>query len=48
MNLDELYLLVRNSVFNKNYYNHTSFYRALQLPEQARNIQVMLEIPFGK
>lgn len=36
------------NLLNKNYYNHTSFYRALQLPEQARNIQIMLNIPFGK
>jgi len=37
-----------SNLFNKKYYNHTSFYRALQLPEQARNIQVILNIPFGK
>ena len=37
-----------SNLLNKNYYNHTSFYRALQLPEQARNIQVMLSVPFGK
>ncbi len=37
-----------SNLLNKNYYNHTSFYRALQLPEQARNIQVMLTVPFGK
>jgi iron complex outermembrane receptor protein len=37
-----------SNLFNENYFNHTSFYRALQLPEQARNIQVMLGIPFGK
>ena len=35
-----------SNLLNKKYYNHTSFYRALQLPEQARNIQVMLNIPF--
>ena len=37
-----------SNLFNTKYYNHTSFYRALQLPEQARNIQVMLIVPFGK
>lgn len=37
-----------SNLLNKRYYNHTSFYRALQLPEQARNIQIMLGIPFGK
>ena len=37
-----------SNLLNKKYYNHTSFYRALQLPEQARNIQVMLSMPFGK
>lgn len=37
-----------SNLLNKKYYNHTSFYRALQLPEQARNVQVMLSIPFGK
>jgi len=36
-----------SNLLNKKYYNHTSFYRALQLPEQARNIQVILNIPFG-
>lgn len=36
-----------SNVLNKKYYNHTSFYRALQLPEQARNFQVILNIPFG-
>lgn len=37
-----------SNLLNKKYYNHTSFYRALQLPEQARNIQIMLTMPFGK
>lgn len=36
-----------NNILNKKYYNHTSFYRPLQLPEQARNIQIILGIPFG-
>jgi len=31
---------------NTLYFNHISFYRALEIPEQGRNIQVMLEIPF--
>lgn len=35
------------NLFNKKYFNHTSFYRPLQLPEQARNIQVILNIPLG-
>lgn len=34
-----------SNLLNKKYFNHTSFYRAMQLPEQARNIQVMLNIP---
>jgi len=31
---------------NISYFNHINFYRALEIPEQARNIQIMLEIPF--
>jgi len=31
---------------NISYFNHINFYRALEIPEQGRNIQAMLEIPF--
>jgi len=34
------------NVFDTKYYSHTSFYRALEIPEQGRNIQLMLKIPF--
>lgn len=33
------------NLFNTKYYNHTSFYRALEIPEMGRNIQLMLNIP---
>lgn len=35
-----------NNLLNEKYYNHTSFYKALELPEQGRNIQVSLSFPF--
>jgi len=34
------------NIFDTKYYSHTSFYRALEIPEQGRNIQLMLKIPF--
>lgn len=36
-----------SNLFNSKYFNHTNFYRALEIPEMGRNIQVMLRIPFG-
>lgn len=35
-----------NNLFNIKYFNHISFYRALEIPEQGRNIQMMIQIPF--
>lgn len=35
-----------SNLLNEKYFNHTSFYRALELPEQARNIQVSVSFPF--
>ncbi|PKB44204.1 iron complex outermembrane receptor protein [Cellulophaga sp. RHA19] len=35
-----------NNVFNTKYYNHTSFYRLIDVPEAGRNISVSLTIPF--
>ncbi|WKW46183.1 TonB-dependent receptor [Myroides sp. JBRI-B21084] len=34
-----------NNVFNKVYYHHNSFYRALDIPEFGRNIQLFITIP---
>ncbi|NGZ89853.1 TonB-dependent receptor [Psychroflexus maritimus] len=34
------------NVFDKKYFNHTNFYRALEIPEMGRNIQLMIRIPF--
>lgn len=39
-------LLVSN-LLNTRYYNHTSFYRAIELPQMGRNIQLMVRIPFN-
>jgi iron complex outermembrane receptor protein len=36
-----------NNMFNTRYFNHTNFYRALEIPEMGRNIQLMINIPFG-
>ena len=37
-----------DNLFNTKYFNHTSFYRRLQIPEMGRNIQLSVKIPFGK
>ncbi|WP_117624638.1 TonB-dependent receptor [Neotamlana nanhaiensis] len=35
-----------NNVFNTQYFNHTSFYRLIDVPEAGRNLSVSLTIPF--
>jgi iron complex outermembrane receptor protein len=35
------------NIFDQKYFNHTNFYRALEIPEMGRNIQLMISIPFG-
>ncbi|WP_435132987.1 TonB-dependent receptor [Formosa sp. A9] len=35
-----------NNVFNTKYYNHTSFYRLIDVPEPGRNLSLSLTIPF--
>ncbi|MCL7764114.1 TonB-dependent receptor [Polaribacter sp. Z014] len=35
-----------NNVFNTKYYNHTSFYRLIDVPEAGRNLSLSLTIPF--
>lgn len=42
-----LILTVQN-LTNEKYFNHMSFYRALEIPEMGRNIQLIIQIPFGK
>lgn len=37
-----------NNAFNTKYYNHNSYYRALEIPEMGRNVQLLIRIPFGK
>lgn len=34
------------NIFDTKYYSHTSFYRALEIPEQGRNIQIMISYGF--
>jgi len=36
------------NLFNATYYNHTSFYRLMDVPEPGRNFSVNILIPFGK
>jgi iron complex outermembrane recepter protein len=36
------------NLFNTRYFNHTNFYRALEIPEMGRNFQLMIKIPFGE
>ncbi|RXG12176.1 iron complex outermembrane receptor protein [Leeuwenhoekiella aestuarii] len=35
-----------NNVFNTEYYDHTSFYRLIDVPEAGRNLSVSLTMPF--
>lgn len=35
------------NIFNTKYFNHTNFYRALEIPEMGRNIQLMVKIPIN-
>lgn len=37
--------LQATNLLNTKYFNHTSFYRALEIPEMGRNIQLMIKIP---
>jgi iron complex outermembrane receptor protein len=37
-----------NNALNTKYYDHTSFYRLIEVPGQGRNLVVTLEIPFNK
>lgn len=40
-------LLTVNNIADRKYWNHISFYRALEIPETGRNIQLILRIPLG-
>lgn len=40
-------VLQASNLLNTRYFNHTNFYRALEIPEMGRNIQLMIKIPFG-
>lgn len=35
-----------SNIFDYKYFNHISFYKNLNIPEQGRNIQLMLQLPF--
>lgn len=37
-----------NNVFNTKYYNHSSFYRLIDVPEAGRNISISITVPFNK
>ena len=37
-----------NNIFNTKYYNHSSFYRLIEVPEPGRNFSLSTTIPFGK
>ncbi len=37
-----------NNVFNTQYFNHTSYYRLIDVPEPGRNISMSLTLPFLK
>ena len=35
-----------NNILNTRYYDHTSFYRLIEVPGQGRNLVVTIQIPF--
>lgn len=39
--------LSAHNVLNTKYYNHLSFYRKVEIPEQGRNFQLLIKIPFN-
>lgn len=45
-NMVNMVFQVQN-ILNTKYYNSMSYYRKLNIPEQGRNFQFMLKIPFG-
>ena len=40
------FVLQGNNLFNTKYFNHVSFYRKIEIPEQGRNIQLLVKVPF--
>ncbi|MBN2668246.1 MAG: TonB-dependent receptor [Bacteroidales bacterium] len=40
-------IIIRN-LLNTKYYEHTSYYRMINLPDPGRNINIQLQIPFSK
>ncbi len=36
-----------NNLFNTKYFDHTNYYRIIQLPEQGRNIVLTIHVPFN-
>ena len=38
--------LQANNIFNRKNFNHMSFYRALDIPDPGRNIQLNIQVPF--
>lgn len=38
--------LQASNLMNKKYYNHSSFYRAIEIPELGRSVQLMISLPF--
>ena len=40
-------ILQGNNLLNTKYFNHVSFYRKVEIPEQGRNIQLLLKVPFN-
>ncbi len=40
------FVLQGNNLLNTKYFNHVSFYRKVEIPEQGRNIQLLVKVPF--
>lgn len=47
LNLSATVNLQATNILNSKYFNHTNFYRALEIPEMGRNLQLMIKLPIN-
>ncbi|MGQ1785012.1 TonB-dependent receptor [Saccharicrinis sp. GN24d3] len=40
-------VLQGSNLLNTKYFNHISFYRRIEIPEQGRNLQLLIKVPFN-
>ncbi len=44
--LKPVFRVQASNLLDTKYFNHSSFYRAIEIPELGRNVQLMLQLPF--